>query len=571
MANRLIPADVARSSRRFLRFYMVLIWIFIGVAVIGWLWLYRSLEKYESSLPSWKAEEIAREMQGGDTSSLSIGDPYAQQALSLYISTLSDRPFAAEQTGMDKDTRTYTVMCDGIDLASFTLRETRGEWRVESANVSDTCVQGYSEAASLRQAELLLDRIAGNDYSLIWPNLALTGFYGEDIDSFTAFMSQHAPQRDSLAVRRRDENGSRVYTILADGSLLGTCSMKQDDAGDWQIVSVEFSDAIRESYIVYLADSSAQKVLASFKEENYPALYALCTANGYPEGGEEGFSSLLSSIPGRDGAVCSLYEANGTGERKYLILCGDTEVADFTLTRSSGRYWAVTSFAMPCWIPFEATITAPAESTVTVDGRTLTTSDEVSREVPKKTDSYVLSVAPDKVTLVTYLVRSAFAPEKISAVDADGREQALIRESDTSFRFELNTCDAEMESEMHDLLWSFAQTWGYFSMRDSSINEIAKYVERNSTAYIYIYNGDYMWIKDHYKEKTRFMNFKARNFIRYDDDTFSCEITYDMSVTYHNGNTTEIYHPAYRLFLRRTDGDWKVYYFSSFEPAERSA
>lgn len=564
MANKLVPADVARSSRRFLRSYMVLIWIFLAVALVGWLLLYRSLDKYETSLPSSKAEKIVLEMQGGDISSLLIDDPYQSGALSYCMASLTDRPFSAQHTGTDKDDRTYAVSCDGVALAEFTLREADGGWKVESARVSDDCLKAYSDASSLRQAELLLDRIAANDYSQIWPNLSLTGFYGEDIGSFTSFMAANTPSRESLSVRRRDENGERIYTILAGDSLFGTCTMRQDGNSDWQIVSVRLNEALRESYVQYLADLSAQKILSSFTEENYGPLYALCTANGYPEGGEEDFASLLSSLPGRESARCSLYEAEGS-DRKYLILYGDTEVADFTLTRSEERYWAVTSFTMSVWTPFEATITAPAESVVSVDGRALTSSDEVSREVPKRTDSYVLSIAPDKVTLVTYYVRSPFPPQSITAVDPDGREQELIRESDSSYRFELNTCDGEMARGMRDLLLSFAKAWGYFSLHDTDLADIAQYVERDSTAYIYICNSENSIVREHYREKIHFMNFAARNFIRYDEDTISCEITYDMSVAYVDQTVTQIYHPAYRLYLRRTDGEWKVYYFTGLD------
>ena len=563
--NTHFPALDEKSSR-FFRFYVTLCWILILACVFGWIYLYKTLNSYEAALPATYADEVLKEVENNDYSSLIGLSEYDLDALKSHISVYGIRFTEKKELSREKGNYTYRISSQGMPLFSFTLAPEGEGWESVSASVEKAVIDEYTNTISIRQAELVADCISTGDYSALYSVFEKVGYVEDNVESLEAFMQDKKPARESISFAVKDLDGKRVYDIVTDNSLFARITLSEVSKSKWQIDSFALSDSLKNAYIRFLADQNASHILDMLRNVKSESLYPLCIANGYPEADLARFDALLRSVPSIENASCSLFENSDASSRSYLISTEDKRIASFTLTsRAAGdrNMWAVSSFDLPIWTPFEGTVTAPACFTVTVDGKTLGANDEISRSVPKTIDRVLTEKAPDMVTEVTYRIKSAFPPETMEAVSKDGAKGVYTALNEREFRFDLPTADEKYKDELNDFLVEFSQAWGRFSMNDTPYAEMVKYVEQLSTAYIYIYGGDYAWIKDHYEDQTSFANFKAENFVEYAPDIISCDISYDMTVVYVSGNTAETYSPAYRIYLRQTQGQWKVFSFNT--------
>lgn len=566
MAKKNMLPQLDKKSSGFFRFYVTLVWILILFCVFGWIYLYKTLDSYESSLPATHADAIIREMEDGNLSVLTGLSEHDLSALKSHISVYGLRFTEKKELSREKGDYTYRISSQGLPIANITLTPEGKNWKILSASVDNAVLDEYTDTLALQQAELVADCIAACDYSALYGIIQPTGYAEDTLDAFQSFMQKHTPNRSSITFSRKDDGEKRGYDIITGNNLFGHITLSEIDDSKWQIDAFSINDSMKNAYILSFADEKATRILDMVKTQNHESLYHLCTANGYPEGSLERFGALIKSVPGIEKATCSLFENSDASQRSYLISTENQRIASFTLdNRETGdsKMWVVSSYEMPVWVPFDGTVTAPACFNVVVDGKLLGASDVISRAIPSTIDKYLAGKLPDMVTEVTYRIRSAFPPETIEAVSADGTKGVYTALSDNTFRFDLPTADEEYKDALNDFLAEFSEAWGRFSMNDAPYAEMIKYVEQLSTAYIYIYGGDYAWIKDHYEDKTTFSNFKAENFVRYDDETIACDISYDMTVVYVQGDTVETYSPAYRLYLRIINGKWKVFSFNS--------
>lgn len=566
MAKKNLFPQLDKKSRGFFRFYVSLVWILVLVCVFGFLYLYKTLNSYESSLPATYADAVIKQMEDGDYSSLVGLSDHDLKALTSHISVYGMRFTEKKELSREKGDYTYLISAQGLPLVKITLTPKGEAWQPLSASVEKSVLDEYTNTLALQQAEFVADCISACRYSSLYAVIPPTGYQEDTLQTFQAFMHQHTPSRASISFSRRDISGQRGYDIITGESLFGHVALSEPSEGTWQIDSFSLNESLTNAYVLFLADSHANRILEMVKTQNSETLYKLCVSSGYPDGSLDRFDALIKGIPALEQASCSLFENSDATKRSYLISTKDQRIASFTLSMletDERKVWAVTSFEMPVWVLYEGTVTAPACFTVTVDGKALGKADEISRVVSKNIDKYLTRNFPDMVTEVTYRITSAFPPETIEATAKDGTKGVYTALSDKSFRFDLPTCDDEYKDKLNSFLIEFSQAWGRFSMDDAPYEEMIKYVEQLSTAYVYIYGGDYAWIKDHYEDKTTFSNFIAENFVKYDDETIACDIRYDMTVVYVQGDTVETYSPAYRLYLRVINGKWKVFSFNS--------
>ena len=563
--NTHLPA-LSQKSSGFLKFYVTIVWILVLACVFGWIYLYKSLNAYEASLPATKAEHVIKQIKDGDFASLPGISEHDLKALQSHIAVYGMNFPEKKELSREKGNYTYRITAQGLPLVNFTLAPDGEDWKIISSAVEDAVIEEYINTLALQQAELVADCISQCDYSLLYGVMPPIGYAEDTLEAFESFMQNFTPARASITFARKDEGDKRIYDIVTGNSLFGRIILSEVGESVWQIDSFNVNDSLAYAYTNYLADQKANQILSMVQNVNSDSLYRLCTANGYPEGSVERFDALLKSVSSIEKATLSLFENSTSSDRSYLISTGNERIASFSLTMretSEAKMWVVSSFELPVWVPYEGTVTAPACFLVTVDGKTLGRAEEISRTVPKNIDRVLLNTVPEMVTEVTYRIQCAFPPETIQAESQDGTKGVFSALSDYEFRFELPTCDEQYESELHDFLVEFSEAWGRFSMNDTPYAEMVKYVEQLSTAYIYIYGGDYAWIKDHYEDKTAFSNFEAENFVRYNDETIACDIRYDMTVVYVSGDTVETYSPAYRIYLHKVHGNWKVFSFNS--------
>lgn len=549
-----------------MRSYIVFVWFLLAACIAGWFCLHKTLNTYETSLPVNYAKSIMHQTQNGDMSSLIVLSESDYEALEQHL-TENKLPYAeAKEINREKGYYTYRVTSQGAAIYEFTLALNGDQWNIVSASISDLVKNKHKEAFSLQLAESIKELIVSYRYEELYPLLAPTGYTEDTIEAFTTFMRQNTPYKNTVSLVRNDENDRLGYDILFKNSLFGHVGVSVNSDKSWYINAFSINSALVDSYIAYLADEKANEILSMVTSLDSESIYPILTANGYPDGYPERFALLLNSIDSIESAACSRIENSDESNRNYLISTPDKRIISFSLSpiqSNNSKTWEITSFEMPVWVPFEGTITAPACFTVTVDGKTLSAADEVGRTVPKNLDKYLTANVPDMVTDVTYSVSSPFMPLEISAVSKDGRQGILTKTSDGNYQFSLPSCDEQYADELHDFLVDFAETFGLFTLNDAPYNIMLNFVDRNSSAYDYVYKGDYYWTKDHYEDKTSFANFKADNFVSLSDQIIACDVKYEMTVVYHRDNTAETYYPAYRVYLRNTTGKWMIFSFNT--------
>ena len=573
--RELTDKRLSRRNSRFYKIYFAVLWVVLIAAVAGWFYLNNTLSEYESRQPGKYAAVIAKEVQNGDVESLCMaltdfdGLTDDADALLAFAKENPNAGYDVVQTSASSTRYSYRLTAGGVAIGTFTLVDETGDsnWAVFEAAVDESILYWYADHLATVQTDIVLSLMSGSDYSALYSMIPSIGLAEDTLEAFTAFMQETTPSGGLSAVLLRESEEGRKYDILANGGLFATLTMAQDGKYGWRIDSFDLSESIRSAYAIRLADNRATEILNLFINGSAAPIHACCVASGYPGEAEAQFAEHLARLSEGVTFTCSIYPESNAETRSYRIDGGETKFADFTLIRTrdaSGMdCWAVSAFDMPVWQPYEAMVTAAVSSTVYMNGVALTAADIIETYVPEGTDERVLANYPDRVTMAVYRVRTAFDQPQLYAIDWDGKLQTLTEPESRAFLFPAYRADAEFDQAMYDWLAGFCETLGWLTMADKHMNSMRQYLEWGSPAWVFLANYDNHWIKVHYKDKNRFFDFEATDFVRYSDTMFSVDVKFALSVTYRQGQTEETYRPEYRLFLEWQDDQWRIYAFSS--------
>ena len=84
------------------------------------------------------------------------------------------------------------------------------------------------------------------------------------------------------------------------------------------------------------------------------------------------------------------------------------------------------------------------------------------------------------------------------------------------------------------------------------------YIVEESNAAKYIAGFDGGWFMPH--RSFDYENMRTEKYVRYDADTFSCNVYFDYIIRYRE--TTEIYPTAYTFFFKKQGDEWLMYDFT---------
>ncbi|MBQ9856627.1 MAG: hypothetical protein IJO53_10610, partial [Clostridia bacterium] len=192
-------ATLTQKSSRFLRSYVVFLWIMLIACIAGWLFLNKALNTYENSLPINYAKAIMRQIQTGDMSCLNILSESDYEALELHITENGLSYVEAKEINREKGNYTYRITSQGAAIYEFTLAPDGDQWEIVSASISDLVKNRHKEAFSLKLAESIKELIVSYSYEELYPLLASTGYTEDTIETFTAFMRQNTPYKNTVS------------------------------------------------------------------------------------------------------------------------------------------------------------------------------------------------------------------------------------------------------------------------------------------------------------------------------------------------------------------------------------
>lgn len=247
-------------------------------------------------------------------------------------------------------------------------------------------------------------------------------------------------------------------------------------------------------------------------------------------------------------------------ESKYSILADGQKFAEITLEHSGEKTahnmegWRLRSIETKAIAHSEYTVTAPADSTVKVNGTQLTDSDIIERGIKTEADGNL----PDGIeapTLEKYAIQLAFgAPETVEVIDVRGNPQEVTQKDDKTWY-----CGLSYDDSLRDKWEAGVIKWGkniaLYTMGDYSKSSLSKACVDPSPARTYIRNMQNNWAAKH--SGSDFENIKTFNYYAYSDDCFSASITFDNIV--HYPSQDKVYPASYTLYFQKKGGNYKLY------------
>lgn len=310
---------------------------------------------------------------------------------------------------------------------------------------------------------------------------------------------------------------------------------------------------------------AAEEVLDVFNRHSWQEIYALDasakklkqeTADQYAqymEGLTSGQSFTLKS-------VLSIVE----DEQKYSVMLGDKKFAELTLehsgevTKHNFAHWQIKALETQAMASSEYTITVPADSTVQVNGLTLTQEDIIESGIATEAAGNL----PDGVnepTMVKYGVYMSFgAPENIVVTDKNGNPQEVNQDDERSWSCTLAYDDETIKAKVEESVVKWGRRIAAYTFGDYSKSDLSNACINPSPARTYIRNMENQWAAKH--DGYDFQNMQTYDYYVYSDSCFSCKISFDYIVHYTKQDKT--YPTNYTLYFAKDGGTFKLYSFS---------
>lgn len=251
-------------------------------------------------------------------------------------------------------------------------------------------------------------------------------------------------------------------------------------------------------------------------------------------------------------------------EQKYNVMMDGQKLAEVTLEQSGEatahnfKYWKVKDLRTLAFVSNEFTITAPADSTVQVNGRTLGAEDVLEAGIATEAAGNL----PDGVaapTMTKYGVYMALgAPEEIRVTDRNGSVQEVAQQDERSWSCELAWDDAEVKEMVEKPVVQWGRRLAAYTTGDYGKIDLSNACINPSPARTYIRNMENQWAAKH--DGYDFQNMQTFDYYVYADSCFSCKISFDYIVHYAQGD--KVYPTKYTLYFAKDGGTFKLYSFT---------
>ena len=169
---------------------------------------------------------------------------------------------------------------------------------------------------------------------------------------------------------------------------------------------------------------------------------------------------------------------------------------------------------------------------------------------------------PDGVpspTLTTYRFTCALDRPVIQVKDANGEEYALHTDDDYTYSYVFTYCDAEMSAAFDELVLTCAKDICRYTTDNQTQGAVLKHMVDNSVAEVYIKNIEALWRTK--ADKYAFDNVSIRNYAKFGDDIFCCDISLNYNTT--SKHVDNSYPVSYRFYFTRVKNEWLIYDFEN--------
>ena len=323
----------------------------------------------------------------------------------------------------------------------------------------------------------------------------------------------------------------------------------------------------------------AREVARLFEDSDFEGLYPLDTSAAQFSGEDKALyvEGLNELAHGRSVAWSEAFSAH-PDERKYNVTLDGERFATFTLvpsgetTPKGNRLWKLGSVTTLVSLKQESPepeatpepeaaeqvylcrIIAPADSTVTVDGVTLTSENAQTSARELFEDGFL----PEGVTnppMTEYLYDASRNTPEIHAFDPSGDELS-VASGDRELTWECRMKeDANYREQYSDAAYALARQVAKFISGDAGKKSIQKICAKNSPADAIFDNLFNRYTTPH--DGLSFRNEEISEFYALSEDCFTCHVSFD--VVYHTKNGESVDSTAYTFCVVRQNGAGKLY------------
>ncbi len=275
----------------------------------------------------------------------------------------------------------------------------------------------------------------------------------------------------------------------------------------------------------------------------------------------EAAKEVLSRVIGGEKLTWSGVRSGVDEVKKYAVRAGQTPLSTFTLKKSGEKtpfgndLYELGDVTLALSSSEEADILVPDGYRLTING--IDADPALIEGDPVKTDS--CSHMPEGVKGVTYSlwhVGGLLKTPELRVFSPDGRECPVAEDAEAGCPRAGLVYDEALREEMSSYVIEAAETYAAFMQMDAYRSKVLSYFEAGTPLYDSVSTVEYYFVIDHNGD--HFENVSCGEFYRYDENTFSCRVSFVQVLTLTGA-------PDYRdfldmtLYLRKVNGVYLIY------------
>ena len=309
---------------------------------------------------------------------------------------------------------------------------------------------------------------------------------------------------------------------------------------------------------------SAEVFEQLFGDPDWKALYAMAGEEDTQYEGADAYAAYMEAKVGDTKLTYVETSAGLSGNKKYIVKCDSTKIAEFTLKDTSPEDEEIPDWTLDEVLVYytrqeSLTIFTVPGHTVYINGVALDTQSHVVSTTSTVVEDYLPDGLHGYRDMTLYFEGLLVQPE-VTILDENGASMEVIRLENTNHYTEVLAEADPISQEFQDLVINAAQTYGRY-MINATNSTLSNYFDKNGKAYqdIILYEK---WTMQKY-QSFEFVDSVVTNFYQYSDDLFSARISMELDVTFKSMFTGEItvkpYYIDTTFFVRKNaDGKWLV-------------
>lgn len=200
------------------------------------------------------------------------------------------------------------------------------------------------------------------------------------------------------------------------------------------------------------------------------------------------------------------------------------------------------------------TVRIPADSKLTVNGVEVT-EEHCAEKTPHRYNEY-LPDGVEGITWCTYTVSGLFLSPEFSCTDQNGLACEFVPDEESGILTAAFHYDEDLREKYGERILTGMKEYAKYIQNDGSMNLVRPYFDTSSMFYRNIWENPSMFVWDH--NGYYFANESTSEFYAYDENTFSCRITFDHCLK-HYAKEDYVDQLDMIVFVRRIGNNFYIY------------